>query len=134
MDALWFLVQNKDLAMRSYYEECRKQGMERVQIIDKRDVLDYLFGKVNEIAQMSKDAPGKTEPLSEPLAAKTELQPAERDADKLAAAMAKERVQRTRDSLLVMEGRSFKFVLDLLEKYLKKREDEKRASMTARSA
>uniref|UniRef100_A0A7S0BIV2 Paf1 complex subunit Cdc73 N-terminal domain-containing protein n=2 Tax=Rhodosorus marinus TaxID=101924 RepID=A0A7S0BIV2_9RHOD len=134
LDSLWFLLMNKDLPMRAYYEECKKEGIERVQIIDKRDVLDYLLGKVSEIAQIGGSKTVQKEDGAVETAKGAATATAEDIERDLKEIMSRERVLRTRDSMLVIEARSFKHVLEPLANCVKKMEDDRRAAFEEREA
>ncbi|KAJ8907596.1 hypothetical protein NDN08_007706 [Rhodosorus marinus] len=134
LDSLWFLLMKKDLPMRAYYEECKKEGIERVQIIDKRDVLDYLLGKASEIAQIGGSKTLKKEDGTVETAKGAAIATAEDIERDLMEIMSREKVLRTRDSMLVIEARSFKHVLEPLANCVKKLEDARRAAFEEREA
>ncbi|KAK4519131.1 uncharacterized protein ATC70_009363 [Mucor velutinosus] len=48
LETLIFLVQNAQLDNSAYFKECRARGIEHVSIVDRRKILDYLTGKVNQ--------------------------------------------------------------------------------------
>ncbi|OBZ86858.1 Cell division control protein 73 [Choanephora cucurbitarum] len=48
LETLFFLVQNAKLDNSAYFKECRALGIEHVSIVDKRKILDYLTGKVDQ--------------------------------------------------------------------------------------
>mmetsp|Transcript_9093 Transcript_9093/g.27355 ORF Transcript_9093/g.27355 Transcript_9093/m.27355 type:complete len:443 (-) Transcript_9093:813-2141(-) len=123
LDSLWFLVKKRDLGMRAYHEQCSKENIQRVQIVDKSNVLDYLSGKQNKIPQIA--SAEKARPKE--VAASEKVAPeADEKAQEIRKALAREKEQRTRDSILLLEGRSFKHFLDVLGRYLKKRDLERR--------
>lgn len=49
LDTLLFLLQHVREDNSTYFKECREQQVDNVSIVDKRKVLDYLTGKVDEI-------------------------------------------------------------------------------------
>lgn len=48
VETLIFLVKNAKLDNSAYFKECQTRGIEHVSIVDRRKILDYLTGKVNE--------------------------------------------------------------------------------------
>ncbi|CAO3619525.1 unnamed protein product [Mucor fragilis] len=48
LETLIFLVQNAQLDNSAYFKECRARGIEHVSIVDRRKILDYLTGKVDQ--------------------------------------------------------------------------------------
>ncbi|KAI8083191.1 RNA pol II accessory factor, Cdc73 family-domain-containing protein [Gilbertella persicaria] len=53
LETLIFLVQNAKLDNSAYFKECRTRGIEHVSIVDKRKILDYLTGKVDQSPNVS---------------------------------------------------------------------------------
>ncbi|CAO3653128.1 unnamed protein product [Cunninghamella blakesleeana] len=49
LDTLYFLLQHVREDNSTYFKECREQQVDHVSVVDKRKVIDYLTGKVNEI-------------------------------------------------------------------------------------
>lgn len=48
LETLIFLVQNAQLDNSAYFKECRNRQIEHVSIVDRRKILDYLTGKVDQ--------------------------------------------------------------------------------------
>ena len=48
LETLIFLVQNAQLDNSAYFKECRTRQIEHVSIVDRRKILDYLTGKVDQ--------------------------------------------------------------------------------------
>lgn len=48
LETLIFLVQNAHLDNSAYFKECRNRHIEHVSIVDRRKILDYLTGKVDQ--------------------------------------------------------------------------------------
>lgn len=48
LETLIFLVQNAQLDNSAYFKECRNRHIEHVSIVDRRKILDYLTGKVDQ--------------------------------------------------------------------------------------
>lgn len=48
LETLIFLVQNAHLDNSAYFKECRTRQIEHVSIVDRRKILDYLTGKVDQ--------------------------------------------------------------------------------------
>jgi parafibromin len=48
LETLIFLVANAQLDNSAYFKECRTRGIEHVSIVDRRKILDYLTGKVDQ--------------------------------------------------------------------------------------
>ncbi|KAG1187747.1 hypothetical protein G6F35_014391 [Rhizopus arrhizus] len=53
LDTLIFLVQNAQLDNSAYFKECRTRQIEHVSIVDRRKILDYLTGKVNQLPNIT---------------------------------------------------------------------------------
>lgn len=53
LETLIFLVQNAQLDNSAYFKECRARGIEHVSIVDRRKILDYLTGKVDQSPNVS---------------------------------------------------------------------------------
>lgn len=53
LETLIFLVQNAQLDNSAYFKECRTRGIEHVSIVDRRKILDYLTGKVDQSPNVS---------------------------------------------------------------------------------
>ncbi|RCH81079.1 hypothetical protein CU098_007377, partial [Rhizopus stolonifer] len=53
LDTLIFLVQNAQLDNSAYFKECRARQIEHVSIVDRRKILDYLTGKVNQLPNVT---------------------------------------------------------------------------------
>ncbi|KAI8891287.1 RNA polymerase II accessory factor [Backusella circina FSU 941] len=53
LDTLIFLVENANLDNSAYFKECRSRRLEHVSIVDRRKILDYLTGKVDQIPNVS---------------------------------------------------------------------------------
>ncbi|CAO3700657.1 unnamed protein product [Rhizopus stolonifer] len=53
LDTLIFLVQNAQLDNSAYFKECRARQIEHVSIVDRRKILDYLTGKVNQLPNIT---------------------------------------------------------------------------------
>lgn len=49
---LWFLMQNKDEGHSAYMRACREKKIGPVTLVDKKDVISYLTGKVDVSAQV----------------------------------------------------------------------------------
>lgn len=48
LETLIFLVQNAQLDNSAYFKECHTRRIEHVSIVDRRKILDYLTGKVDQ--------------------------------------------------------------------------------------
>lgn len=53
LETLIFLVQNAQLDNSAYFKECRTRQIEHVSIVDRRKILDYLTGKVDQSPNVS---------------------------------------------------------------------------------
>ncbi|KAI8986447.1 RNA pol II accessory factor, Cdc73 family-domain-containing protein [Pilobolus umbonatus] len=55
LDTLIFLVQNAQLDNSAYFKECRARQIEHVSIVDRRKILDYLTGKVEQLPNITQN-------------------------------------------------------------------------------
>ncbi|KAI7904557.1 RNA pol II accessory factor, Cdc73 family-domain-containing protein [Cokeromyces recurvatus] len=53
LETLIFLVQTSQVDNSVYFKECRTRGIEHVSIVDRRKILDYLTGKVDQSPNVS---------------------------------------------------------------------------------
>ncbi|KAI9469049.1 MAG: RNA pol II accessory factor, Cdc73 family-domain-containing protein [Benjaminiella poitrasii] len=53
LETLIFLVQTAQVDNSVYFKECRTRGIEHVSIVDRRKILDYLTGKVDQSPNVS---------------------------------------------------------------------------------
>jgi parafibromin len=58
LETLIFLVQNAQLDNSAYFKECRVRQIEHVSIVDRRKILDYLTGKVDQSPNVSQVSAG----------------------------------------------------------------------------
>lgn len=58
LETLIFLVQNSQLDNSAYFKECRVRGIEHVSIVDRRKILDYLTGKVDQSPNVTQPSAG----------------------------------------------------------------------------
>lgn len=62
LETLIFLVQNAQLDNSAYFKECRTRQIEHVSIVDRRKILDYLTGKVDQSPNVTQaNTSGKNE-------------------------------------------------------------------------
>ncbi|GAA5813941.1 hypothetical protein MFLAVUS_007431 [Mucor flavus] len=59
LETLIFLVQNAQLDNSAYFKECRTRQIEHVSIVDRRKILDYLTGKVDQSPNVSQANTGE---------------------------------------------------------------------------
>lgn len=63
LETLIFLVQNAHLDNSAYFKECRTRQIEHVSIVDRRKILDYLTGKVDQSPNVSQTSAAGKFPL-----------------------------------------------------------------------
>lgn len=154
VETLIFLVKNAKLDNSAYFKECQTRGIEHVSIVDRRKILDYLLGKVNESPNVITSTAGNNKKKHDPFlesnlkglekraredssvqestTKKPKVTPTKPDDDSLKivkAVIARERETLTRSS--VMKGtKNFTNTIDLAKRLVLGKEVPSRTSKT----
>mmetsp|Transcript_66978 Transcript_66978/g.111249 ORF Transcript_66978/g.111249 Transcript_66978/m.111249 type:complete len:517 (-) Transcript_66978:373-1923(-) len=65
IDSLWFLSQNADRPHPEYIAKCQKEGIKPVTFQDRRNLLDFLTGKIETSAQVDIENAPLVQPILE---------------------------------------------------------------------
>jgi parafibromin len=120
-------LERPEVSLMDYFKEAKDKGVKPVRAIDRKDLENYLTGKIDTSVAIQTERADKREGqegllLSEPPG---EV-PTHLEQHALRDIMANERQLRNRNSMLSIPGRSFEKVLDLLDLVLRKDAERER--------
>eukprot|EP00871_Galdieria_phlegrea_P004240 jgi/Galph1/4817/GphlegSOOS_G3457.1 len=115
LEVVWFLFQHADKSFREYVSECVRAGINRVQIVDSRDLIAFLRGETDTCPglKVSNEADETQAPKQGLLT--TQLQPRKDSETLIREALEQEHDQRSLSSLLTSKDRSFKYLVEKIK-------------------
>jgi parafibromin len=130
LEVIWFLFQHADRSFREYVAECVRAGVNRVQIIDSRDLIAFLRGEVETCAGLKVSSEAE-ESQSEKRNFSLPEGPRKKDLDaSIREALNQEHEQQTISSLLASKERHFKHLVEEIKKLRKESKEQNTAPKT----
>ncbi|GJQ14056.1 hypothetical protein GpartN1_g5847.t1 [Galdieria partita] len=124
LEVVWFLFQHADKSFREYVSECVRAGVNRVQIIDSRDLIAFFRGELDTCAGI-KASTDAEERFSEKRSLSAPEGQRKKDSDSaIRDALSQEHEQQTISSLLASKERNFKYLVEEIKRLRKESKEQ----------
>lgn len=125
LEVVWFLFQHADKSFREYVAECVRAGVNRVQIIDSRDLIAFFRGEIENCAGLKVYSEVEESNLEKRSFSSVAEGQRKKDLDNsIRDALNQEHEQQTISSLLASKERHFKYLVEDIKRLRKESKEQ----------